>query len=38
MTGEIRHFQVDVSGGVGHDLPREAPEEFARAVIDVDHF
>jgi pimeloyl-ACP methyl ester carboxylesterase len=27
-----------ISGGVGHDLPQEAPQAFAQAVIDVDHF
>ena len=27
-----------VTGGVGHNLPQEAPEAFAQAVIDVDSF
>ena len=27
-----------VGGGVGHNLPQEAPQAFAKAVIDVDHF
>jgi len=27
-----------VSGGVGHNLPQEAPQAFAQAVIDVDSF
>ena len=27
-----------VTGGVGHNLPQEAPSEFAQAVIDVDRF
>jgi pimeloyl-ACP methyl ester carboxylesterase len=27
-----------ISGGVGHNLPQEAPQAFAKAVIDVDHF
>lgn len=27
-----------VRGGVGHNLPQEAPHEFAQAVIDVDTF
>jgi pimeloyl-ACP methyl ester carboxylesterase len=36
FTGKYEHRNV--GGGVGHDLPQEAPEEFARAVIDVDHF
>jgi pimeloyl-ACP methyl ester carboxylesterase len=25
-----------ITGGVGHNLPQEAPEAFAQAVIDVD--
>jgi len=27
-----------VTGGVGHNLPQEAPQAFATAVIDVDAF
>ena len=27
-----------ITGGVGHNIPQEAPEAFAKAVIDVDHF
>ncbi len=27
-----------ISGGVGHNLPQEAPESFVRAVIEVDGF
>jgi pimeloyl-ACP methyl ester carboxylesterase len=27
-----------ISGGVGHNLPQEAPEAFAKAVVDVDSF
>jgi pimeloyl-ACP methyl ester carboxylesterase len=26
-----------IKGGIGHNLPQEAPEAFAKAVIDVDH-
>jgi pimeloyl-ACP methyl ester carboxylesterase len=26
-----------ITGGVGHNLPQEAPREFAQAIIDVDH-
>jgi pimeloyl-ACP methyl ester carboxylesterase len=26
-----------INGGVGHDLPQEAPQAFAQAVVDVDH-
>ena len=31
-----RHEHRVVTGGVGHNLPQEAPEAFARAVCDVD--
>ncbi len=34
FTGRYEHR--DVGGGVGHNLPQEAPRAFARAVIDVD--
>jgi len=27
-----------VNGGVGHNLPQEAPQAFAQAVFDVDAF
>lgn len=27
-----------IGNGVGHNLPQEAPQDFAKAVIDVDHF
>src|ERR1700728_3534802 len=27
-----------ISGSVGHNLPQEAPRDFAQAVIDVDHY
>jgi pimeloyl-ACP methyl ester carboxylesterase len=27
-----------IPGGVGHNLPQEAPQAFAQAVVDVDHF
>lgn len=26
-----------ISGGIGHNLPEEAPEAFAKAIVDVDH-
>jgi pimeloyl-ACP methyl ester carboxylesterase len=26
----------DVKGGIGHNLPQEAPQAFAQAVIDID--
>ncbi|VXB03114.1 conserved hypothetical protein [Burkholderia sp. 8Y] len=34
FTGKYRH--IDVGGGVGHNLPQEAPKAFADAVIGVD--
>lgn len=34
FTGDYEHRQL--SGGVGHNLPQEAPQAFAQAVIDVD--
>lgn len=33
-TGKYEHR--DLGGGIGHNLPQEAPEAFAKAVIDVD--
>ena len=35
FSGKYEHRNV--TGGIGHDLPQEAPEDFARAVVDVDH-
>jgi pimeloyl-ACP methyl ester carboxylesterase len=34
FSGRYAHRQI--GGGVGHNLPQEAPKEFAQAVIDVD--
>ncbi len=34
FAGRYSHRTID--GGVGHNLPQEAPEAFARAVLDVD--
>ena len=34
FTGKYRH--VDVGGGIGHNLPQEAPKAFADAVMAVD--
>lgn len=34
FSGKYAHRLV--RGGVGHNLPQEAPEEFARAVVDLD--
>ncbi|HET6554766.1 MAG TPA: alpha/beta fold hydrolase [Dyella sp.] len=36
FTGKYEHRLV--SGGIGHNLPQEAPQAFAQAVIDVDTF
>jgi pimeloyl-ACP methyl ester carboxylesterase len=36
FSGKYAHR--DITGGVGHNLPQEAPEAFAKAVIDVDRF
>ena len=36
FTGKYEHRLI--SGGIGHNLPQEAPEAFAKAVIDVDKF
>jgi pimeloyl-ACP methyl ester carboxylesterase len=33
-----KYVHRNISGGVGHNLPQEAPEAFAKAVIDVDGF
>jgi pimeloyl-ACP methyl ester carboxylesterase len=36
FTGKYEHRTV--AGGVGHDLPQEAPQAFAKAVVDADGF
>jgi pimeloyl-ACP methyl ester carboxylesterase len=36
FTGAYEHRVI--TGGIGHNLPQEAPQAFAQAVIDVDHF
>jgi len=33
FTGKYAHRNI--TGGIGHNLPQEAPEAFAKAVIDV---
>ena len=35
FSGSYSHRTIE--GGVGHNLPQEAPDAFAQAVIDVDH-
>jgi pimeloyl-ACP methyl ester carboxylesterase len=34
FTGKYAHRTV--TGGIGHNLPQEAPQEFAQAILDVD--
>jgi pimeloyl-ACP methyl ester carboxylesterase len=36
FAGKYEHRTI--KGGIGHNLPQEAPEAFAKAVIDVDYF
>jgi len=36
FTGRYEHR--DLTGGIGHNLPQEAPEAFAKAVIDADRW
>jgi pimeloyl-ACP methyl ester carboxylesterase len=36
FTGKYEHRNI--TGGIGHNLPQEAPQAFAQAVIDVDNF
>ncbi len=36
FSGKYEHRTI--KGGIGHNLPQEAPQAFAKAVIDVDHF
>jgi len=36
FSGKYEHRNV--TGGIGHNLPQEAPQAFAQAVIDVDRF
>ncbi|MBW9066005.1 alpha/beta hydrolase [Rhizobium herbae] len=36
FSGKYEHRLV--TGGIGHNLPQEAPQAFAQAVVDVDHF
>jgi pimeloyl-ACP methyl ester carboxylesterase len=35
FSGKYEHRLI--TGGIGHNLPQEAPQAFARAVVDVDH-
>jgi pimeloyl-ACP methyl ester carboxylesterase len=36
FSGRYQHRVI--TGGIGHNLPQEAPEAFAKAVVDVDAF
>ncbi|HKU97083.1 MAG TPA: alpha/beta hydrolase [Vineibacter sp.] len=36
FSGKYAHRNLD--GGIGHNLPQEAPQAFAQAVVDVDRF
>jgi pimeloyl-ACP methyl ester carboxylesterase len=36
FTGKYQHRLI--SGGIGHNLPQEAPKDFAQAIIDADRF
>jgi hypothetical protein len=33
FSGKYEHRVI--SGGIGHNLPQEAPEAFARAIVDL---
>jgi len=34
FSGNYQHRNI--TGGIGHNLPQEAPEDFAQAIIDAD--
>jgi hypothetical protein len=36
FSGKYEHRTI--KGGIGHNLPQEAPQSFAKAIIDVDRF
>jgi pimeloyl-ACP methyl ester carboxylesterase len=31
----VEHLARHFTGGIGHNLPQEAPEAFAKAIVDV---
>jgi hypothetical protein len=33
-----RYEHRNITGGIGHNLPQEAPEAFAKAIVDVNAF
>ena len=37
VLGQVRTHRI-IKGGIGHNLPQEAPQAFAEAVIDVDGY
>jgi len=36
FSGKYAHRNID--GGIGHNLPQEAPQAFAKAIVDVDRY
>ena len=36
LSGKYEHRTI--TGGVGHNLPQEAPQAFAQAIVDLDDF
>ena len=36
FSGKYSHRLI--KGGIGHNLPQEAPQVFAEAIVDVDRF
>jgi hypothetical protein len=36
FSGKYSHRIIQ--GGIGHNLPGEAPQEFAQAIVDVDRY
>jgi pimeloyl-ACP methyl ester carboxylesterase len=38
MTAAVSWFCRLIKGGVGHNLPQEAPQAFAEAVLEVDSY
>jgi hypothetical protein len=36
FTGRYTHRLI--TGGIGHNLPQEAPQAFAKAIVDVDKY
>jgi pimeloyl-ACP methyl ester carboxylesterase len=36
FTGKYKHKLIE--GGIGHNLPQEAPKDFAQAIIEADSY